>query len=183
MILTIHTLAGAVIANQFKNPLLGWLLAFFSHFILDLIPHREYSLEDAKLGWKNKKFWFVAFKLLLDLSAGFLFIIIFTQNKSNLLNNLMGGFFGILADGLSLAYYLIKNRSWEKAILEIVLRGNEKGLGKNEKKNEKKPGEFLEKIGKSYIKFCRLLHFNKKPPLLWGLFNQIIIFLTALLLL
>jgi len=165
-------LAGAAIANQFKNPLLGWLFAFFSHFILDLIPHCEYSLEDAKLGWKNKKFWFVAFKLLLDFGAGFLFIIIFTQNKSNLLNNLAGGFFGILADGFSLVAYLIKNQNWKKLFLGMIIE-----------KTKEKPKNFLEKIGEGYIKSHHFLHFNKKPPLLWGLFNQIIIFLTALLLL
>jgi len=165
-------LAGAAIANQFKNPLLGCLLAFFSHFILDLIPHREYSLKDAKLGWKNKRFWLVAFELLLDFGAGFLFIIIFTQNKSNLLNNLMGGFFGILPDGFSLIIYLIKNQNWKKLFLGMIIE-----------KNQEKPKNFLEKIGEGYIKFHHSLHFNKKPHLLWGIFNQIIILLTALLLL
>jgi len=139
---------------------------------LDLIPHCEYSLKDAKLGWKNKKFWFVAFKLLLDFGAGFLFIIIFTQNKSNLLNNLIGGFFGILADGFSLVAYLIKNQNWKKLFLGMIIE-----------KTKEKPKNLLEKIGEGYIKFHHFLHFNKKPRLLWGILNQIIIFLTALLLL
>jgi len=172
MILTVHSLVGAAVANQFKNPLLGWLLAFFSHFILDVIPHRDYSLKDAKLGWKNKKFWFVAFELLLDFGAGFLLIIIFTQNKSNLLNNLIGGFFGILADGFSLLAYLIKNQNWKKLFFGLIIEND-----------QEKSKNFLEKIGENYIKFHHSLHFNKKPPLLWGIFNQIIILLAALLLL
>ena len=101
MILTMHSVVGAAIANQISNPWIAWLSAFISHFVLDSIPHREYSLENAKYGWKSKKFWILAVKILIDLLAGFAFIIIFTQDRSNLPKNIIAGFAGLIPDGLT----------------------------------------------------------------------------------
>jgi hypothetical protein len=39
MLLTVHTLTGALIALSVKDPLLAVPLAFISHFVLDSTPH------------------------------------------------------------------------------------------------------------------------------------------------
>ncbi len=66
MVLTSHILAGAAVAAKIQNPLIGLPLAFFSHFLLDALPHREYSISDPK----SKNFPRSVGKILIDLSLG-----------------------------------------------------------------------------------------------------------------
>lgn len=42
MLATVHTFIGVVLALKLKNPALVFPAAFFSHFILDLIPHWDF---------------------------------------------------------------------------------------------------------------------------------------------
>jgi len=69
MILTPHILAGAVAAAKIQNPLIGLPLAFLSHFILDALPHREYSITRISEP-KSKNFPRSAGKVLVDFSLG-----------------------------------------------------------------------------------------------------------------
>jgi hypothetical protein len=49
MLLSIHAAAGALIGQQTNNPLLAFVLAFVSHFVLDAIPHGDQDwIEDYK---------------------------------------------------------------------------------------------------------------------------------------
>lgn len=55
MLLTVHATAGALIGQQINNPVLAFVLAFISHFILDVIPHGDHDwIEEYKGGQKNK---------------------------------------------------------------------------------------------------------------------------------
>ena len=58
MTLATHAVAGASAAIIFRRyPLLGLLAAFFSHFLLDSIPHWHYSIPlkvDGK--WRSERF-------------------------------------------------------------------------------------------------------------------------------
>ena len=174
MILTMHSVVGAAIANQISNPWIAWLSAFISHFVLDSIPHREYSLENAKYGWKSKKFWILAVKILIDLLAGFAFIIIFTQDRSNLPKNIIAGFAGLIPDGLTVLYYITKKKDINQFFSNTTV--------------QRAPlfgGSFWRTINKGlekfYFGFHKKFHVVKMPRLLWGIANQLIIFLTALL--
>lgn len=174
MILVAHALVGAAITSQIKITWLGWILAFFSHFILDLIPHYDYKLRGISFGWKNKKFWLVVLKVLLDLTAALILIIIFNDHKGNLTNILIGGFLGMLPDGLNAIAYFSKNRSWKKLLLGETINAT----------NTEPADNFNYKIANFYQK----IHDNIKgqkaenPRNFWGVMNQIIIALTALLL-
>jgi hypothetical protein len=49
MFITIHAATGALVGTEVGNPFLAFLLGFFLHFVLDIIPHG-----DCEMG---KKFW------------------------------------------------------------------------------------------------------------------------------
>lgn len=69
MVLASHILAGAVVAVKIQNPAIGLPLAFLSHFLLDALPHSEYSIKGlAEPGSKN--FPRSAGKVLVDFSLG-----------------------------------------------------------------------------------------------------------------
>ncbi len=54
MFLTTHAAAGIFIAHQSENPLVVFLGAFVSHFVLDFIPHGDEKLyHDEK--WKTQR--------------------------------------------------------------------------------------------------------------------------------
>ena len=76
MTLTTHAIVGGAIVKIIpRHPLLGVLLAFFSHFALDAIPHWEYRLDSYDYNEKNplesklhlnKKFFFDLIKIGTD---------------------------------------------------------------------------------------------------------------------
>jgi len=98
MILLVHMLLGALIGKEINNPILAVLLAFLGHYLLDLIPHIEYSISNIK-----KQLWHKAVpdfvKVFLDIFCGLLLIFIFSKNHPIIY---VCAFFAILPDGLSL---------------------------------------------------------------------------------
>ena len=60
MILLVHLLFGAAIGSAVNNIWLAIILAFLSHFLLDLMPHIDYPLKNIE-----KKQWH---KVLPDFS-------------------------------------------------------------------------------------------------------------------
>lgn len=108
MILTTHLLVGAAIASKTKFlPLpLSLLLAFLSHYLLDALPHREYSVKNIKRKiWKKSLSDFL--KVFLDVFIGSFILLALSKN---LLLALAGGLFAILPDGLILLGLLFPNR-------------------------------------------------------------------------
>jgi hypothetical protein len=55
MLLTVHAAAGAIIGQQINNPILAFVLAFVSHFILDMIPHGDQDWIDEYKGDQKSK--------------------------------------------------------------------------------------------------------------------------------
>jgi len=81
MILATHLLAGAAIATKIKNPLLALILAFFSNYLLDSLPHTEYSLKNMeKHKWRKSAFDFL--KVAFDLIFGISIILFLKETKS-----------------------------------------------------------------------------------------------------
>lgn len=55
MFISVHASAGALIGQQVKNPILAFVLAFASHFILDMIPHGDQDwIDEYKDGEQAK---------------------------------------------------------------------------------------------------------------------------------
>jgi hypothetical protein len=97
MILSAHILTAAVVVSKVQNPVLGIFLAFLSHYLLDSIPHREYSAKNIfEKNWKKSLPDFL--KVFLDGLIGFSIIFLITDNNFIIY---LGGFMGILPDGIA----------------------------------------------------------------------------------
>ncbi len=109
MILSLHLLVGAVIAVKFEFLPLVILFAFLSHYLLDFIPHWEYSIENIKKrNWKKSGLDFL--KLTLDLGVGSILIMfIHHLTRVNYFILFTAAFFAILPDILTALNWLCPN--------------------------------------------------------------------------
>ena len=121
MTLTTHAVIGAAIASTMPtHPILGFTLAFASHFFLDSIPHWDYSLNSYKSDDANhlnddmpinKEFFIDLSKIGLDMLCGILLVLIFFAFKSSdiSITNItwipfIGLLGGVLPDALQFVY-------------------------------------------------------------------------------
>lgn len=122
MILTTHAITGAAIASTMPNhPIVGFVLGFGSHFLLDSIPHWDYKLgsisedkenpmnTDIKI---NKTFIFDLSKIASDGLIGlilslyiFAFVLNSQGNSSLILATFAGAIGGMLPDALQFVYF------------------------------------------------------------------------------
>lgn len=118
MILLVHLIFGAAIGSAIKNIPVAIILAFFSHYFLDLFPHIEYDTESIK-----EKLWRhrlpALLRMAVDFCSGILFILIFSVSKQPIIY--ICAFFAILPDGISATNYFAQNK-----ILEIHDRFHQK---------------------------------------------------------
>ncbi len=122
MILATHALVGAAVAQIFpKYPLLGFVAAFLSHFILDAIPHGEYKLESFVCDKNSpgdirrmnmvlgKKFIRDLLKMAFDCISGFtVALVVFSNSGLALQIAFIGAVGGVLPDALQFVYFKIK---------------------------------------------------------------------------
>jgi hypothetical protein len=103
MILATHALTGAVIGKNIESPVLIIILSLAIHFIMDGLRHGEYF--DSRIATTKDTWW----KVALDLSAGLLLILsaIFFQkiNLTQTINVLLGTFFSMFPDLLTILYW------------------------------------------------------------------------------
>jgi len=116
MILICHLLTGAVLALKIKIMPVALLAAFFSHYILDLFPHSDYSIDNLK-----QKKWgktpFEILKILIDGGMGVGLILILAQNQ---FLALAGGFLAVLPDFLNGLYFMIPNKPFFAPINKLL---------------------------------------------------------------
>ena len=106
MILFCHLLVGAAIAAKIQIIPLALVLALLSHYVLDFIPHWEYSIDNIlEKRWKKAKLDFL--KGALDLCLGILIIFAILKNQPIIL---AGAFLAVLPDGLTLLNLLLPNK-------------------------------------------------------------------------
>ena len=115
MTLSTHAIFGAAVASTISShPILGFVLAFISHFLLDAIPHWDYHLsshasdghdhlnDDLVL---NKAFIKDLSKIGLDMLLGLLIVLIIASQYQNLFIPLILGLIaGVLPDFLQFVY-------------------------------------------------------------------------------
>ncbi len=118
MILTPHILVGAAIVSKMPN-IWGLILAFLSHFVLDSIPHCEYSLKGIKRS-KGGQFFRDIIKAELDFCLGIVIFVFIAADLSS--TRVVYGLLGILAaislDG-SLFLYFISRKKWFRRITKL----------------------------------------------------------------
>lgn len=109
MILLVHLLLGAAIGSSIKNVPLAIILAFLSHYLLDFIPHAEYSIAEAK---KNewRKMLLNVLKISIDFCLGILLILIFSKNQPIIY---ICAFFAVIPDGLTVINSFMPNKFTE----------------------------------------------------------------------
>lgn len=99
MILLVHMIFGAAVGLSINNIYVAILIAFLSHYFLDLFPHVEYNIKTSR---RN-----IIIKILIDLCLGFLLIFIFSKNQS------IAYFYALVAivpDGLTVLGKIMSNK-------------------------------------------------------------------------
>jgi ABC-type enterochelin transport system permease subunit len=122
MILTPHAIVGAALANMFPNePVLGFGLAFASHYALDMIGHTDYDISNfLDKDTKTVKSIFKSFGAALHfmfiifdfVAAIFLCFLFFVRDKKSLMITLIGIAGGVLPDLFQFLYYKYKHEPW-----------------------------------------------------------------------
>lgn len=102
-------LVGAAIAVKIKTAPWFFLLPVVSHYILDTLPHEEYSINNIKQKKWNKSFFEFAC-IFSDITLGVAIIYIFSEN---FFLAILGGFFGALPDAFTFLDILLSNK-WLK---------------------------------------------------------------------
>lgn len=103
MILTTHALVGAVIGKNIQDPWLIITLSLIFHFALDSLRHGEYF--DSRIATIKDTAW----KVILDLSISgtiiLIFLFFFSSNFHTTRNVLMGSFFSMFPDLLTVLFW------------------------------------------------------------------------------
>ena len=111
MILTPHILTGAIIGSKISSLIIVFFMSFFSHYLLDMIPHHEYDI--IKIKYKktklNKELFFALSKIIIDFSVGLLIALWFIWNKPYFFMAIFGIFSSLLPDGLLFLYWNYPN--------------------------------------------------------------------------
>ncbi|MBI2054192.1 MAG: hypothetical protein HYT36_02570 [Candidatus Staskawiczbacteria bacterium] len=153
MILTPHLVFGAAVGSLAKNPFLAVALAFLSHYVLDMIPHADYSINNIRAKqWQ--KIMPDCLKVFADFSLGITLIFIFSGNQPIVY---ISAFFSILSDGFDLLSLFFKAGilTWHGKI--------------HKEKVHSLSSENMAKIGKSNIKIS----------LFWRILSQIAIIVIS----
>lgn len=102
-------LFGVAIGSLVNNVLLALILAFLSHYFLDLLPHIEYPVDNiVNRNWKKSAPDFL--KVFLDFILGIL--LIFLLSKKYLIFYVYAGL-AILPDASSLINLIFENKTLE----------------------------------------------------------------------
>lgn len=104
MILATHALVGAAIGKNVKNPWLVVLLSLAAHFLLDGFRHGEYF--DNRIATLKNTWWKVTLDLTFASFAIFGYLGLNRPTPSVDFNILLGAFFSMLPDLLTVFYWL-----------------------------------------------------------------------------
>lgn len=150
MILATHAIVGAAAGRIFSNPYAAFIAGFASHFVMDAIPHKDYTLNSFEPGEDkseddmvlDRRFIGDSVKAGVDLLTGAAIIIFIFRDANGLINNpvslLAGAIGGILPDFLEVVSFKIRREPL------VSLR-----------------------------KFHLVVHSKIKPSLFWGAASQI----------
>lgn len=112
MTLATHAIVGAAVISFIPSyPILGVVLAFGSHLLIDAIPHYDYTIHSAsvhpQIGAKmkfDKALLADVLSIGFDGLAGFLLAFLFFHRLHITELILVGAFFGMLPDALQFVY-------------------------------------------------------------------------------
>ena len=105
---------GAAIGSRMPNPYLALFFAFLSHYILDTLPHIEYSIDNIR-GKNWKIAWGDIKKVAIDISLALLIILVFSPvSWSRQILVFACAFIAIIPDGFTVMSSMFPNKimSW-----------------------------------------------------------------------
>ncbi|MBI2049966.1 MAG: hypothetical protein HYT35_00720 [Candidatus Staskawiczbacteria bacterium] len=112
MILTPHLLFGAAVGSKIEYMPLTIILAFLSHYLLDLIPHIEYSVANiSKKQWQRA--WPDISRVFLDFSLGMILILAFAPAGKQIII-LSSALTALIPDGLTIVSLISPNKLLDK---------------------------------------------------------------------
>ncbi|MBU0646324.1 hypothetical protein KJ611_02500 [Patescibacteria group bacterium] len=119
MTITTHAAIGAVIGRISGNPILAFLFGFFSHFIVDMIPHGDTGLSDNFRVFKRKRKQAVAYSVIDGVFA--LFFVLLLANMKDIGNMQLytWGIIGSALPDLLVGFYVVTKVGWLKHFNEI----------------------------------------------------------------
>jgi hypothetical protein len=120
MLLIPHTLVGIAIAAVVDQPFLALPLAFFSHFILDAIPHWDPLIKGIRSskfsGVRGKVLFLIAIDFLIALDLGLFFVWRALPDISLAAKIFFAAFLANLPDGLMTPFIFFGKRwGWLEA--------------------------------------------------------------------
>ena len=114
MILTPHAVLGAAIGSKIAYLPLAIVLALASHYLLDLIPHADYPIDNFReKKWRKAKFEILS--MIADSLLGLVLVFsIWQLSSANFLHILIPAFFGVAPDFLSFLFFLYPKNKFLK---------------------------------------------------------------------
>ncbi|MFC1700768.1 hypothetical protein ACFLZ0_01350 [Patescibacteria group bacterium] len=103
MILSSHIIIGGALGTRSKNIFWAFIFGFFSHYILDFIPHWEYVCE-----LENIFIPINVLKIFIDLMIGLLIVLLIIRFSKNKLFILVGAGASILPDILQVVIFYLR---------------------------------------------------------------------------
>jgi hypothetical protein len=110
-----HALTGAIIGLSVTNPIIAFLAAFVSHYVLDTIPHYG-AREDNQSELKSKLFLYL---LYIDAALCFILVlVIFSYRPNNYILAMICAFTATMPDFFSINMFLhsLKNIPWKPGL-------------------------------------------------------------------
>jgi len=109
-----HALTGGVIAYKVGNPWISLPLSFFSHFLLDLLPHwnPHLSAEKKKFGYISKKsFILVVIDCFIGLVLGLGVAFKAPPDTQRTIIIILGCFIAILPDLIEAPFFFLNSKN------------------------------------------------------------------------
>lgn len=118
MFLTVHGITGVIIGQSTSNLWLAFIIGFFSHYLLDLIPHGDINLVPNEISKKEKEVERVAKIALVDVVImTVLLVFLHSRGLISLTLPILAGVTGSIFPDLFTGFCLLSKHPWFKKYL------------------------------------------------------------------
>jgi len=113
MLLSVHATVGAIIGQNVSTAILAFVLAFISHFVLDIFPHGDEALVKAYRGnFKNRG---MIYLIIFDVATTAILIpLLFLTQKVNFMPTVIWGIIGGVIPDFFVGIYEITHKHFRR---------------------------------------------------------------------
>ena len=113
MLLSVHATVGAIIGESVNKPLFAFILAFISHFLLDLIPHGDKELIKAyRNDFKNRAMLYLIYFDLI--TTPILLGLLFYTGQITYTRTVLWGIIGAVLPDILVAIHEISDKFFSR---------------------------------------------------------------------